>query len=729
MTFSNNSNASFAALVARRDLKSTGRPLLPRQADAASSRSHRVANIAVAAHERKRPPSGPPRKLQGLLKLPLHSAPLQGNAALALMKAARLNENTSSMELTAVHIQRVWRGCVSREELRELGRKREAWMVNERQKLEQARREVAARAAEAEQAAAQRKTAQRATERAAGRAAAERAAQMAAERAAAERAAAERAAAERRRQAAATCLCAASRGHAARGTVHRLRRASAAEAVGSAWRRRRLRRAELHARRVIAAAWHRAAARRVAAELAAARRAARQQAARQQMARQQAAALRLGGAARRWLLCRAEAQRAQLVVREEEEIRAQAAARAEVAALAAAQERAMARAREEAKVREAEVEAEAKAKAVAVERAKEEAKRAAARAVAAAEAEAAAAIAAEVAAVAAAAAAAKAETEAAAAAAVAAAAAARAAAEDAAWEVEAEALAAQRHAKEELRRVALVEEQALQAAVGTVAARWRRRARARREEAGAVKIQALVKGWIAREVSPGHGVWGGKQHFEFPKRLEALRLDFGIGAAELNATCRADLAFVVATLKRQRGLKLRCVGRCKHTEVPALAAKRATAVRRHLCQHGVLQNQLRAEGAPPPVVGGVMEQGGPSVSFKVVQGLLLPKPLRFGPGEAKLGPETVPLLAKVARSLEDNPAFDLLIEGHADASERDAARLSAARAAAVKRSLLSHGVRCQIKTAAMGTDCPVAPNLTAQGRKHNRRAELQLRCR
>ena len=56
--------------------------------------------------------------------------------------------------------------------------------------------------------------------------------------------------------------------------------------------------------------------------------------------------------------------------------------------------------------------------------------------------------------------------------------------------------------------------------------------------------------------------------------------------------------------------------------------------------------------------------------------------------------------------------------------------LCAARAAAVKRSLLlSHGVRCHLHTAAMGTDCPLAPNLTAQGRTHNRRVELQLRCR
>ena len=169
MTLANNSNTAFAALVARRDLKSTGRPLLPRQADAANGRSHRVANVAAREHK---------RRPVGVLKLPLHSAPLQGNAATALMKADRLNGNTSRRELSVMHIQRVWRGCMGREELRELGRKREAWMENERQKLEQAKREVAARAAEAEQAAAQRKAAQRAAERAAGRAAAEKAAQM-----------------------------------------------------------------------------------------------------------------------------------------------------------------------------------------------------------------------------------------------------------------------------------------------------------------------------------------------------------------------------------------------------------------------------------------------------------------------------------------------------------------------------------------------------------------------
>ena len=77
------------------------------------------------------------------------------------------------------------------------------------------------------------------------------------------------------------------------------------------------------------------------------------------------------------------------------------------------------------------------------------------------------------------------------------------------------------------------------------------------------------------------------------------------------------------------------------------------------------------------------------------------------------GPEAGTLLAKVARTLEQNPAFDLLIEGHADPSERDAPKLCAARAAAVKKALLAHGVRCGLLTASMGADCPVAPNSTA----------------
>jgi outer membrane protein OmpA-like peptidoglycan-associated protein len=111
------------------------------------------------------------------------------------------------------------------------------------------------------------------------------------------------------------------------------------------------------------------------------------------------------------------------------------------------------------------------------------------------------------------------------------------------------------------------------------------------------------------------------------------------------------------------------------------------------------------------------------------QALLLPKPLRFGAGEVAPGPEAGTLLAKVARTLEQNPAFDLLIEGHADPSERDAPKLCAARAAAVKKALLAHGVRCGLLTASMGADCPVAPNSTAQGRKHNRRVELQLRTK
>ena len=190
---------------------------------------------------------------------------------------------------------------------------------------------------------------------------------------------------------------------------------------------------------------------------------------------------------------------------------------------------------------------------------------------------------------------------------------------------------------------------------------------------------------------------------------------------------RADLAFVITALKKDRTLKLRVLGCTQHTEAASIAMRRAKTVLEHLTGHGVLRQQLRPERCPPPVVNGLVEYGVCAARFAVVQSILFPKRLTFAEHSADLPANALTMLEKVVRTLDAHPSLALHIEGHADSREPQPQELSGQRAAAVKKWLRDNGARCSIGVVPCGRMCPVAPNLTAQGRRHNRRIELQIR--
>ncbi|KAL3916013.1 MAG: hypothetical protein SGPRY_006997 [Prymnesium sp.] len=170
--------------------------------------------------------------------------------------------------------------------------------------------------------------------------------------------------------------------------------------------------------------------------------------------------------------------------------------------------------------------------------------------------------------------------------------------------------------------------------------------------------------------------------------------------------------FVIATLKAQRHLKVRVVGTCKHTEVPIVAKRRVHSISDYLLEHGVLKRQLRSEAA----------------HFEVVQSVILPRPIVFESHSVEVQPSSVEMLLKVLMMLEAHPLFNLLVEGHADANEmQHADELSSRRAEVIKMWLLNHGARCVVETASFGAECPIAPNLTKQGMRQNRRIEFQVR--
>lgn len=131
-------------------------------------------------------------------------------------------------------------------------------------------------------------------------------------------------------------------------------------------------------------------------------------------------------------------------------------------------------------------------------------------------------------------------------------------------------------------------------------------------------------------------------------------------------------------------------------------------------QHQQLSQDLQGSGAT------VVNTGSQLV-------VTLPSSITFDTGSSIVHPEYVAEIAKVARSLNDNPASTVLVVGHTDnvgAADYNQA-LSERRAASVAQILTANGVAAaRVGTAGRGFSQPVASNDTPGGRAQNRRVEI-----
>jgi outer membrane protein OmpA-like peptidoglycan-associated protein len=104
--------------------------------------------------------------------------------------------------------------------------------------------------------------------------------------------------------------------------------------------------------------------------------------------------------------------------------------------------------------------------------------------------------------------------------------------------------------------------------------------------------------------------------------------------------------------------------------------------------------------------------------------------LLFEVGKANIETRLSHVLNAVARILEATPAISkLTIEGYADSTgdETFNKQLSQDRAEAVKAYLLKKGVEpSRLEAVGLGTEHPVAPNDTDEGRAKNRRVEFKV---
>ena len=102
--------------------------------------------------------------------------------------------------------------------------------------------------------------------------------------------------------------------------------------------------------------------------------------------------------------------------------------------------------------------------------------------------------------------------------------------------------------------------------------------------------------------------------------------------------------------------------------------------------------------------------------------------LLFGFDKAAITDEMIPVLEQAKMILEEDPTADFMIKGHTDSTGPEAYNqgLSERRAASVKNWLVENGIAAsRLETAGYGENSPKFDNATAEGRKLNRRVEME----
>lgn len=113
------------------------------------------------------------------------------------------------------------------------------------------------------------------------------------------------------------------------------------------------------------------------------------------------------------------------------------------------------------------------------------------------------------------------------------------------------------------------------------------------------------------------------------------------------------------------------------------------------------------------------------------QGLVtkLKSDILFDTGKADLKPQAQENLKKMADIMKKYPENVLTVKGYTDNTGSKTANdeLSAKRAAAVKQTLVAAGLpEATIATVGMGEQNPIADNSKLDGRKQNRRVEIEI---
>ena len=132
----------------------------------------------------------------------------------------------------------------------------------------------------------------------------------------------------------------------------------------------------------------------------------------------------------------------------------------------------------------------------------------------------------------------------------------------------------------------------------------------------------------------------------------------------------------------------------------------------------------------PDVVGTVANNGCPEVTEEVQKTLNeYAAQVLFDSGKSTIKEQSEKVLQDILKILGEYPTAKFTVEGHTDSQGRAAAnqKLSDARANAVKNYLVKNGVdQFRLSAVGYGEEKPIASNKTRDGRRQNRRVEINL---
>ncbi|THD69205.1 OmpA family protein [Robertkochia marina] len=132
----------------------------------------------------------------------------------------------------------------------------------------------------------------------------------------------------------------------------------------------------------------------------------------------------------------------------------------------------------------------------------------------------------------------------------------------------------------------------------------------------------------------------------------------------------------------------------------------------------------------PEKVGTVANQGCPEVTEEVQAALnSYAKTILFDTGKSTIKAESEQVLKDIIAILQQYPNSRFMIEGHTDSTGSDAIneKISKERAGAVEAYLENAGIPSdRLESEGYGESKPIASNRTADGRRQNRRVEINL---
>ena len=136
------------------------------------------------------------------------------------------------------------------------------------------------------------------------------------------------------------------------------------------------------------------------------------------------------------------------------------------------------------------------------------------------------------------------------------------------------------------------------------------------------------------------------------------------------------------------------------------------------------------DDACPNTPGTLANNGCPEVTEAVQKQLNdYAKTILFDTGKASIKSESVSTMVDIIQILNEYPSANFTVEGHTDSVGSSASnqRLSESRANAVRDFLIDKGIASnRLSAIGFGEERPIASNATRNGRKQNRRVEINL---